>query len=95
MLLPESFVKKKIINERCKTRAMYEIHVFNKILRGRHFSEEKRKEEANKDNFDFILRLIHSMSDITNISPRCIQNTHARVFCLLNHVKIKSEVTTT
>lgn len=47
---------------------MYEIHVFNKILRGRHFSEEKRKEEAIKDNFDFILRLIHSMSDITNIS---------------------------
>ena len=95
MLLPESFVKKKIINECCKTRAMYEIHVFNKILRGRHFREEKRKEEAVKDNFDFILRLIHSMSDITNISPRCIQNTHARVFCLLNHVKIKSEVTTT
>ena len=95
MLLPESFVKKKIINECCKTRAMYEIHVFNKILGGRHFSEEKGKEEAIKDNFDFTLRLIHSMSDITNISPRCIQNTHARVFCLLNHVKIKSEVTTT
>ena len=47
---------------------MYEIHVFNKILRGRHLSEEKGKEEAIKDNFDFILRLIHSMSDITNIS---------------------------
>ena len=55
MLLPESFVKKKIINECCKTRAMYEIHVSNKILRGRHFSEEKRKEEAIKDNFDFTL----------------------------------------
>ena len=46
---------------------MYEIHVFNKILRGRHFSEEKRKEEAIKDNFDFILRLTHSMSDITKL----------------------------
>lgn len=74
---------------------MYEIHVFNKILRERHFSEEKGKEEAIIDNFDFILRLIHSVSDITNILPRCIQNTHARDFCLLNHVKIKSEVTTT
>ena len=55
MLLPESFVKKKIINECCKTRAMYEIHVFNKILRLRQFSEEKGKEEAIKDNFDYIL----------------------------------------
>ena len=73
---------------------MYEIHVFNKILRERHFSEEKGKEEAIKDNFDFILRLINSMSDITNITPRYIQNTHARYFWLLNHVKIKSEVTT-
>lgn len=45
---------------------MCEIHVFNKILRGRHFSEEKGKDEAIKDNFDFILRLINSMSDITN-----------------------------
>ena len=64
MLLPESFVKKKIINECCKTRAMYEIHVFNKILGGRHFSEEKGKEEAIKDNFDFILRLISVVSKI-------------------------------
>ena len=73
---------------------MYEIHVFNKILRLRQFSEEKGKEEAIKDNFDYILWLIHSMSDITNISPRCIRNTHARYFWLLNHVKIKGEVTT-
>ena len=43
---------------------MYEIHVFNKILGGRHFSEEKGKEEAIKDNFDFILRLISVVSKI-------------------------------
>ena len=41
--------------------------------------------------FDLIIK---SMSDITNITPRYIQNTHARDFCLLNHVRIKSEVTT-
>lgn len=43
---------------------MYEIHVFNKILGGRHSSEEKGKEEAIKDNFDFILRLISVVSKI-------------------------------
>ena len=35
---------------------MYEILVFNKILRERHFSGGKRKEDAIKDNFDFILQ---------------------------------------
>ena len=75
---------------------MYEILVFNKILRESHFSEGKAKEYLKllKTTLTLFFDLIiNSMSDITNITPRYIQNTHARD--LLNHVKIKREATTT